>query len=99
MANHDITLFKQTGMLPRAEAARRLRALADQIEAREFELEGTQVALPAEVYLKVDLGQQEDKVDDRSFYDLEIEILWQPWARMGATHLLATAFTGNPEVY
>lgn len=70
--SQESTLFMEIQTTTRTAIARRLRELADNIEARQFKMGDYQVSLPEQIDMKVELDEETGNVE------LEIEIGWRP---------------------
>ena len=83
----DFLLFQENHVTSREHAARRLRELADQIEATTFALGDHQVALPDEVGFTIEVDREHDTraPRDEFQFELELELAWRPWAGMRDT--------------
>lgn len=77
----EIILYQANYITDRASAARRLRSLADKIEHRGFKVAEHTVVLPREVECKVEFE------GDGSSGELEFEIGWDAWEKMGPSAL------------
>ena len=70
--SQESTLFMEIQTTTRAAIARRLRELANNLEARQFRMGDYQVSLPEQIDMKVELDEGADTAE------LEIEIGWRP---------------------
>lgn len=70
----EIVLFQARYITTRQQAAKRLRILANAIEARHFRMGGHPVEIPEEVRLKVECHTHES----RAAGEFEVEIHWRP---------------------
>lgn len=77
----ELMLFQERHITTRAQAAKRLRELADKIEQAEFMLGDHQVALPEDIALKIE-------VDPDDTTEVEFELRWQPWEKMPLTQVI-----------
>ncbi len=79
MLNQELVLFQENHITTRKAAARRLRNLADKIENMNFKMGDYPVSLPEQIALKIEYEAAEEAAGG----ELEIEILWSPWEKMG----------------
>lgn len=70
--SQESTLYMEIQTTTRAAIARRLRELANNLEARQFKMGDYDVSLPEQIDMKVELDEGADIVE------LEIEIGWHP---------------------
>lgn len=89
MPTRELILFQEHHITSRASAAKRLRELADKVEAKSFMLGDHQVTLPEQVNFKVEYDQESQAGDntDAPVYELELEMRWEPWEKMRATQI------------
>ena len=89
MPTRELILFQEHHITSRASAAKRLRDLADKVEAMTFTLGDHQIALPEQVNFKVEYDQENPAGDNTGapVYELELEIRWEPWGKMPATRI------------
>lgn len=69
--SRELTLFREEHLTSRAAAARRLRELADKIEATQFQLGDHNVALPESIRLKIEVNVEDEEGE------IEIELHWE----------------------
>ncbi len=70
----ELTLFQAKYVTDRSRAAKRLRRLADAVEAGKFRIGGHLVDAPEEMRLKL----QCESSDGAAAGEIEIELLWYP---------------------
>lgn len=87
MTSKELILFQEHHITSRTAAATRLRDLADKIESMAFTLGDHAVALPEQVNFKIEYDQEADDDAEAPVYELELELHWEPWEKMGVTNM------------
>ena len=73
---NEVEFFFSEGMQPTKQVADRLRAMADKLEQGSLMLGETQVTIPENVVLKVELEEEHNGDIAPVNFEIEVEIMW-----------------------